>query len=70
MNFLKVAITLKKQLRDTAQMERHRRVREHTCFFRNVCLEKKKSKRKLCRKTFSENQIDEHFPFYYVFNTH
>lgn len=46
MNFLKVAIMLKKQLRDTAQMERHLRVRESTCFFRNLCLGKKK---RLCR---------------------
>lgn len=41
MNFLKVAIILKKPLRDTAQMERHPRVREGTWFFRNICLTKK-----------------------------
>lgn len=67
MNFSRVAIMLKKQLRDTAQMERHLRVREITWFFRNVCL-KKKNKKKLCRKTLSKNQIDEHIPFHDVFS--
>lgn len=36
MNFLKVAIMLKKQLRDTAQMERHLRVRDYLIFQKNV----------------------------------
>lgn len=60
MNFLKVAIMLKKQLRDTAQMGRHLKVRESTCFFRNVCLGMGKIKKRLGRRTLSKDQINEH----------
>lgn len=55
MNFLKVAIMLKKQLRDTAQMERHLRVREYL-IFRKMWLKKIK----LCGKSLSKNQIIKH----------
>lgn len=40
MNFLKAAIMLKKQLRDTAQMERHLRVREYLFFQKSVVKKK------------------------------
>lgn len=56
MNFSKVAIMLKKQLRDTVQMERHLRVRG-SWFFRKMWF-----KKKLCGKSLSRNQIIKHIP--------